>query len=579
MTHSFSCLLTGLLSTGLIVTATPGKADVSALYLQGQRPKAENAVVAYGPDLFGDQQSLFDGSWSIEHQDLELRGNFALPVTLARGAKDSKRSAVYALNQPLGDWNWAVPRMGGNFSERTGWKVGYQASSQRCSRFFAPPEEQNSTALGFPISAATFFHGVQIEVPGIGAQEVLQRLPAYTKQPPTGGPYPLVTRQNWQLSCIPQIQNGQGEGFYALSPEGVRYRFDWMGSRLIDPVRSGGMNLGRQEVYLYATEVTDRFGNWVRYSYDQNNPTRLTRIASSDRRQIDIQYSGSKAVSATDGTRTIRYAYGNRGELAAVTLPDGTQWKFGLFSLTPPGLGLPNTDIECDDGSSQIRPERPTGWVIHPAGAKLEVFTRWVAFERTSAPGDCLPVNGHLTMAYPPYSINLAVVEKRITSPTLPTTNSTSPNTLRWVFDYSDVYAASYPDAATFRLTSVTEPDLSITRHRFGNTWMVNEGLLLSVEKGWSNGSALRTTSYNYRGASGQAYPEIIGIPSSFERLGNYNLPIDNVTISQQGQRFIWKVAPSPAGFDDLARPLDATRSGTGGTRQELTTYYDRWDL
>ena len=61
----------------------------------------------------------------------------------------------------------------------------------------------------------------------------------------------------------------------ALSPDGTRYRFDHLVVRPWARAKVSGMNgsasgtgiIERVEVNLLPTLVTDRFGNWVRYTY------------------------------------------------------------------------------------------------------------------------------------------------------------------------------------------------------------------------------------------------------------------------------------------------------------------------
>ena len=49
--------------------------------------------------------------------------------------------------------------------------------------------------------------------------------------PGSGGPYHWMTTGQAYVSCLPSIQNGTGEGFLAITPDGTTYRFDWMAQR------------------------------------------------------------------------------------------------------------------------------------------------------------------------------------------------------------------------------------------------------------------------------------------------------------------------------------------------------------
>lgn len=563
-------------------------AAVDYLYLQGQIPKADKAITAYGTDLFGDKINLFDGSLHIEHTDLALRGNFDLPVELARKVSPGKSERNTALNRQLGDWAWALPRIGGTYTAATGWKVYDSANVKRCSQFGPPPDEPyGRTPVGGMLPSQSFWHGVHIDVPGHGMQEVLTRATDYVLKPQGTLEYRLVTKANWQIRCLDTIKNGPGEGFVAISPQGVRYDFDWMVTRASEPLRAGGGTVLRQDVHLYATKVTDRYGNTVDYTFDNANPGQLLKISSNDLRQINIGYAGGKAQWASDGTRTVTYGYGTSGELATVTRPDGQKWRFNLLPMALSNLGIISTGLNCDDGSSQVRPEVPVGTMQHPSGAWVEFQTRFVVLAKTGAPGDCYPVDGTLRMTYPPYSVNLAVTRKTIRdlgdvgSPAVPLLPR-----LVWDFELSDPTNRAYTDTADFRQMQVTEPDLSVTRHRFGNTWHKNETQLLSVEKGWTPTSTLQSTFYRYRQpAANHAYRPQFGWGHNDDTgdwIGSRNLPLDEVTITQQGTSFKWQVQQDPSGFDEFAQVRRVTKTGPGGSRFEETQYRaptGRWVL
>lgn len=57
---------------------------VSRAYHEGQLPRAQDAIKTLGPDLFGDQINLYDGSFSFQQTDVSLPGNSALRVAVSR---------------------------------------------------------------------------------------------------------------------------------------------------------------------------------------------------------------------------------------------------------------------------------------------------------------------------------------------------------------------------------------------------------------------------------------------------------------------------------------------------------------
>ena len=236
---------------------------VNINYLEGLLPTAPDAIATYGPDMFGDKASLFSGVLEFQHTDLSLPGNSGLDVALRR--KHTAGRSPYVRGQ-LGDWDLETPRIEGTFATQMGWVTG-SSGTNRCTGFSAPPLAQPQGIL-----ASNYWSGTHLNVPGQGAQEVLLRSANFPAAPADGRSYPLVTHQNWQVGCLATIQNGAGEGFFAVSPAGVRYRFDWMAQRQQLSVKSSKLSAARQDMYLMATEATDRFGNWLHYVYDPATP-------------------------------------------------------------------------------------------------------------------------------------------------------------------------------------------------------------------------------------------------------------------------------------------------------------------
>ena len=166
--------------------------------------------------------------------------------------------------------------------------------------------------------------------------------------------YPLITEDKWKIACIPQ-QNGEREGFLAISPEGVKYYLD---REVLEPIQvfpSVELNVssgGFFEVTPYGfmhqfvvTRIEDRFGNWVSYEYNDSN--QLTEITSSDGRLLSItlkDYSGAfgfvdKITAGTgDDARTWIYKYDESGNggfydrtLKEVVRPDGKSWLYDTY--------------------------------------------------------------------------------------------------------------------------------------------------------------------------------------------------------------------------------------------------------
>ncbi len=572
---------------------------VTLSYLDGQNPVAPDAVTAYGTDLFGDKVNLFNGALEFEHTDLSLPGNSKLPVALVRHHTPGQSNDIRG---QFGDWDLEAPRIGGTFTIARGW-VTTSGGTNRCSGFSLPPKVSMAAAPGAATSpfasassattgvspaalptdtvgfiASDYWRRTSLVVPGAGNQEVLKRASGNSYSPGNPTDYPLVTHGNWQIGCLPTLRNGAGEGFFAVSPQGVRYRFDWMATRLQTGVKKSGAQLGRIDIYLMATEVTDRFGNWVRYTYDPGAPWLLIRIEGNDGRVITITSSGGLARSATDGTRTYSYFYGGQANLSSVQQPDGSRWTFNLAPMVPLDLQAMGESANCDFAGAYPA-DLMTGTVTHPSGAVGTFATAFQIFGRTQVDRVCnyAPLSKTVTTGavYPKQVVSQALMSKQITGPGLPM--------LTWQYKYvaPSNWSTCTTDACknAARTVTVTEPTGGTTRHTFGNRWRVNEGQLLRVDEGWDGTTAVKSTAYRYRQPMpGQPYPDQFGaslLPNS-DWLSARHRPQDQRVVSLQGSSFAWEVDASANGFDFLARPqLVRKYSSLGYSRTESTQYFD----
>ena len=549
--------------------------EVNYSYLQGQMPMSPDSIGTLGPDLFGDKVNFFNGSLSFEQLDLSLPGNNALPVAVGRSYEPGRD---WRVTGQFGDWDIDVPRISGTFSNLRGW-VNQLGSPARCSGFSLPP-------VAGGVSGVLYHQGVRMTVPGHGAQEVLQATSGFGAVPADGRSYPLLTKNMWQIACLPTTQNGTGEGFLAVSPTGERYRFDWMATRFATTVRDKFGTVHRSESFLMATEVTDRFGNWVRYSYDPANPLLLTGITSSDGRSITITNQGGVAVAVSDGTRTVQYAYAG-GSLNQVILPDGGRWQLSMAEMRS------TNNIDPDNFPTCESPGTPSadvliGTMTHPSGA-VGTFRMDVALHgRTYVERVCRrTITNGVTYEYgavfPRRWFSHALTSKVIDGPGLPT--------LTWNYSYGGstsgwLPCTSCPDRKTVR---VTEPDGGVKGYEFGIRWRVNEGQLLAEHEGWTGSGWRKTTRYRYRSAVDKTYPEqfgqsILHIAHS-DWLAPRNRPQDQRVVSVDGATFTWQADDTALGFDNWARPLRVTKSSSihpQSARTELVAYHDntaRWVL
>ncbi|MFZ6646017.1 RHS repeat domain-containing protein [Undibacterium sp. TJN25] len=408
---------------------------------QGKLIRAPEAVTTLGTDLFGDQVNLYHGGLEFIQSDVSLPGNNNLPVAVGRRLQAGGKGN-YGAGHFL-EWDLEIPHIHGMFSTVNGWQKldgNGQLSSLRCTNFGAPPDViQVSSASSLKFRSAEIWNGNLLYVPGEGDQEILKRnLPGNPIVPTDGVATNLVTKKLWAVRCLSSLASTtastpvqeQGEGFLAISPDGTKYRFDWLVSRGASalskpatygpttppislppegppdtsginpkPSSSAGSNaipnkgggvaepngigranftVPRTEVWILPTLVTDRFGNTVTYTYDTVDKWKLLSIQSSDGRAITLTYvPGTHQIqTVSDGTRTWTYGYAAAASggsmLTAVTLPDSSSWQLaGLDGVPISGdntasHGLISVELALDSDTAPFCDQMP-GAIGNPA--------------------------------------------------------------------------------------------------------------------------------------------------------------------------------------------------------------------
>ncbi len=290
-----------------------------------------------GQNLLGDSIDPLSGRLSVSHTDIDIPGNSSLPVRLSRST--GVVPAHFATGAMMDDWMPNFPFVRVRIPDSENWR------NDRCSG--APNN------VGWGINAP-LWNGMQIYTQGSGMRPVLK----YTEGNWGDSGTEYVTKDYWRISCINSI-NGGGEGFKAVSPQGVTYYFDQFRSgydRLFPENRfPSPANIPTKHVLLYASKIEDVNGNWVKFDYT-THPSRMgpTRIHSNDLREITLQYDtlGKRIVSATANGRIWNYTYGDDGGqagtvLKTVTLPDGRYWEFKWLGALTRMLDDPSNDVLC----------------------------------------------------------------------------------------------------------------------------------------------------------------------------------------------------------------------------------------
>ena len=531
-----------------------------------RKVKGVQALQAISADaVFGDRTSSFDGSTEFIVEDVSIPGNFDLPVNVVRrfGVESANRAIDGSEATGLDifdDWEIQVPHLSGVWTNGAGWVTGDGAaqSTRRCSVNVAPTVIQGH-------AYADIAFGIDVNWHGGAAEELLvPDDPGYASaaglEPPK-----WMTQSRARFSCLAGTRNGYpGEAFVGHTPDGKKYYFDWGVEKpyAIGRYSDGSANrmVGRKRVYLLASRVEDRFGNWVSYSYDGY---RLSSIDASDGRRITLTYDGQDRVSVvTANGRQWRYAYtpgggGSEGGLSQVILPDGSQWSYtrtGTLRSRNPYRQADGDDQCAIRAGTAPPPTRMT--VTAPSGAYGVFDFEMKLFVRSD------PCNG----LQPAYYDTWALRTRTITGPGL------EPLVTR------RNYALRLHDGALGKWVSVERPDGSELRERYGTNPGLDERKLLQRQILDGAGQIQRDEHYTYlHGGEGSPFARRVGRSlalMSGQFLAGTLSAVHRSQVHQDGDTY----TVSHGGFDRHTRAHTFDYTGPSGTRSEIRSYHDSAD-
>lgn len=133
----------------------------------------------------------------------------------------------------------------------------------------------------------------------------------------------FVSKNLWKAVCT------SASSMTVYSPDGTQY--------LMDHIGLTGPDGGPQMSALYVSQITDRNGNTLSFTYTSVGGLYelVSRITSSDQRTVDFNYTNNALSSIVVGTRTINYSMtpvtgAGQGYffLGSVTYPTGTGWGY-----------------------------------------------------------------------------------------------------------------------------------------------------------------------------------------------------------------------------------------------------------
>lgn len=96
-------------------------------------------VQPLGENLFGEQLSLYTGSFSVEQTDINFPGNGpTIQLTRSFDIRNPIETAAVA-DGAFYDWDLELPRITTLAATQQGWIVNSTTPTSRCSHFAAPP--------------------------------------------------------------------------------------------------------------------------------------------------------------------------------------------------------------------------------------------------------------------------------------------------------------------------------------------------------------------------------------------------------------------------------------------------------
>ncbi len=638
----------GLVGAMVLLCFASGSADLradtivnpSTEYLN--RIKGAETIQPLGDTPFGESISLFNGTLGFRQTDISYPG-IGPAITLTRSYEASGSPLTYGNDLPMADWDLSIPRIatvvsGDRLGNKGIWKVNVPAGAptgttdvSRCTNF----GEINHSPYGYGLS---WWHGYQLITGDGSSQSLLKRTASNALAPGNNvAAYPIVTPGHWMISCLQGTANLlAGEAFLATAPDGTRYWFNHLAygapmEMLIeqiphmnnpdDPpvtapidgtaVTTASMPPGddpsiywgetqqflpRKMAYMYATLVEDRFGNWVRYTYDAKS--QLTEINASDLRKVSITWRTDAPLidritlqPGSAAARTWRYEYSTptvreTRELIRVIQPDQTAWELMMGRSNQVKLPSADPDNRCFVRSfTQIAAD--DNWSLitigHPSGLIGSFRLSLRAHARSWVPTMCAQMDGNLAPwveRRPTVYLALSITSKSISGVGVPLAT--------WNYRYSSVASSSEAECLAtgcrdWKWTEVTDPGLQTSHYQFSTRWGYQEGKLqstvvASTAQGQDFPTGLQVETLSY--ANPQAawtFPTRIGQAMEDSIAFSNTAPTETLSpeVLSQITRQDVVFSRQTTSFDRFGQPETVQRfNSVGGSRSDTTTYW-----
>lgn len=307
-------------------------------------------VSSHTTDLLGDKIDPNTGTVAIEQVDIDIPGNFKIPVRIKR--KLSGPDSWYRETREFENWSLDIPHVRSTYltDDEGNFYSSYWPSGNACSAPLNsnPTLRKNFGGTTYYAHSISYWNGDTVYIPEKGSVKLTEK-----ENDDTSTRY---NNRNWKVDCI-STDNGY-EGFKVTTGDGTEYYFKQQ--KILEGIKPFNLSpaantqvcdgvyipcapltIGYPEdspvqypqyfIFMLATEVKDRFGNWVKYNYESNGS--LSSIISSDGREINISYTNNRISSISADGETWLYTYNNASggiiaTLEKVTRPDNLFWLF-----------------------------------------------------------------------------------------------------------------------------------------------------------------------------------------------------------------------------------------------------------
>lgn len=482
-------------------------------------------------NLFGDSTDYYSGAVSFTQTDIDIPGNFDIPVRLTR--RLSSPESWFKEPLEMGTWSVDIPHIRSAFIRYNGdHKDAYWAIGKACTKpLNSNPDFQwrrsnDGRAVTYVASSQQYWNGDSIYIPQHGTTKITQQ--SLKKS----------NNKNWKIECL--TENSANEGFKVTLTNGHSYYFEqYREVESPKKFKAAPVVDGRQcsrcqptekpdpasiedtyydseyySVFLLATKIMDPYGNWVKYEYSSSGI--LERIHSSDNREILLTSNGHRIFTATANGKTWRYSYdvNSYPSLNKVTRPDNKAWFFehdktSIDSIMRYQNIGEKTQVMTAGYTCVAAREGSFVTITHPEGATGEFEVKEQCHSQTNVPKirrhDPQRSTGPSSYFIPPGSVLYSLAKK--------TLNLASGEKYIWQYQYSNndhAFAGdsftdahrltaqfSSIDSAHLKLSTVINPDSSTVNRYFDRRYKHNQNLLFQEWYG-AQGDLLKRESTQY---------------------------------------------------------------------------------